>query len=73
VEFYEVFEFWRALDTGCFGVPRLCASLSVLAAFSLRRTGRYEGREVSILWIILVVVVVLALLGYFGRGRRRAL
>jgi flagellar basal body-associated protein FliL len=30
---------------------------------------------VSILWIILVVIVVLALLGYFGRGRgrRRAL
>jgi len=28
---------------------------------------------VSILWIIVVVFVVLALLGYFGRGRRRAL
>jgi hypothetical protein len=33
----------------------------------------YEGTDVSILWIILVVIVVLALLGYFGRGRRRAL
>jgi flagellar basal body-associated protein FliL len=26
--------------------------------------------SVSILWIILIVVLVLALLGYFGRGRQ---
>jgi flagellar basal body-associated protein FliL len=25
--------------------------------------------EMSILWIIIIVVLVLALLGYFGRGR----
>jgi flagellar basal body-associated protein FliL len=31
-----------------------------------------EGRKsnVSILWIVLIVVLVLALLGFFGRGRR---
>jgi len=26
----------------------------------------------SILWIVLIVILVLALLGFFGRGRRRA-
>jgi flagellar basal body-associated protein FliL len=26
--------------------------------------------DMSILWIILIVVLVLALLGFFGRGRR---
>ena len=26
------------------------------------------GRRVSILWIILIVIVVLALLGFFSRG-----
>jgi uncharacterized membrane protein len=29
--------------------------------------------KMSILWIVLVVIVVLALFGYVGRGRRRAL
>jgi flagellar basal body-associated protein FliL len=27
-----------------------------------------QGGDVSILWIILIVVVVLALLGFFSRG-----
>ena len=33
--------------------------------------GRRLGRllDMSILWIILIVVLVLALLGFFGRGR----
>jgi flagellar basal body-associated protein FliL len=32
-----------------------------------------EGRKssnMSILWIVLIVILVLALLGFFGRGRR---
>ncbi len=28
-----------------------------------------EGGSVSILWIILIVILVLALLGFFTRGR----
>lgn len=34
---------------------------------------RASGRlcDMSILWIILIVVLVLALLGFFGRGRLR--
>jgi hypothetical protein len=28
-----------------------------------------EGASVSLLWIILIIVLVLALLGFFGRGR----
>jgi flagellar basal body-associated protein FliL len=28
-----------------------------------------EGRVVNLLWIILIIVLVLALLGFFGRGR----
>ena len=28
-----------------------------------------ERRNMSILWIILIVVLVLAVLGFFGRGR----
>jgi hypothetical protein len=54
----------------------LCESLSVFAALSHQQAPEsHERGEVSILWIILVVAVVLALLGYFGRGRgrRRAL
>jgi flagellar basal body-associated protein FliL len=31
--------------------------------------GRTKGGKVSILWIILIVVLVLALLGFFSRGR----
>jgi flagellar basal body-associated protein FliL len=27
------------------------------------------GTDLSILWIILIVILVLALLGFFGRGR----
>jgi hypothetical protein len=31
-----------------------------------------KGRQtVSVLWIIIIIIVVLALLGYFGRGRMR--
>jgi hypothetical protein len=29
-----------------------------------------DRRDMSILWIVLIVVLVLALLGFFGRGRR---
>jgi predicted metal-binding membrane protein len=29
----------------------------------------HKGGVMSILWIILIVVLVLALLGFFGRGR----
>jgi hypothetical protein len=32
-------------------------------------TKRSERRNLSILWIILIVVLVLAVLGFFGRGR----
>jgi hypothetical protein len=28
-----------------------------------------KGHRMSLLWIILIVVLVLALLGFFGRGR----
>jgi flagellar basal body-associated protein FliL len=28
-----------------------------------------KGASMSLLWIILIVVLVLALLGFFGRGR----
>jgi flagellar basal body-associated protein FliL len=28
-----------------------------------------KGEHVSLLWIILIIVLVLALLGFFGRGR----
>jgi flagellar basal body-associated protein FliL len=28
-----------------------------------------KGAQMSLLWIILIVVLVLALLGFFGRGR----
>jgi hypothetical protein len=37
-----------------------------------RRTGpvvTYRKDHMSILWIIIIVVLVLALLGFFGRGR----
>jgi hypothetical protein len=33
------------------------------------RTNDRKGVHMSILWIILIVVLVLALLGFFGRGR----
>jgi flagellar basal body-associated protein FliL len=33
-----------------------------------RRATTKGGNEVSILWIILIVVLVLALLGFFSRG-----
>jgi flagellar basal body-associated protein FliL len=36
---------------------------------SLRANDRKEGWAVSILWIILIVILVLALLGFFTRGR----
>jgi flagellar basal body-associated protein FliL len=35
----------------------------------LRRQPTKEGFSVSILWIILIVVLVLLLLGFFSRGR----
>jgi flagellar basal body-associated protein FliL len=36
---------------------------------SLRTNDRREGWAVGILWIILIVILVLALLGFFTRGR----
>jgi len=37
---------------------------------NVRRTNAQKERAVpSLIWIIIVVLVVLALLGYFGRGR----
>jgi uncharacterized membrane protein len=36
-------------------------------AYPLSSSGRFL--DMSILWIILIVVLVLALLGFFGRGR----
>ncbi len=33
------------------------------------RAGETKGEAMTILWIIIVVVVVLALLGFVGRGR----
>jgi hypothetical protein len=38
-----------------------------MGAQPIRRGRRWK--VMSLLWIILVVVVVLALLGFFGRGR----
>ncbi len=29
----------------------------------------HEGGKVGVLWIVLIVVLVLVLLGFFGRGR----
>jgi uncharacterized membrane protein len=40
----------------------------VASAFVIRTNDR-KGVRMSILWIILIVVLVLALLGFFGRGR----
>jgi flagellar basal body-associated protein FliL len=34
-----------------------------------RTTGSRKEHRMSLLWIILIVVLVLALLGFFGRGR----
>ena len=34
-----------------------------------RQQSRRKETEVSILWIILIVIIVLALLGFVGRGR----
>jgi flagellar basal body-associated protein FliL len=39
-------------------------------AFFCRKARSKKGTRMSILWIILIVILVLALLGYFGRGRR---
>jgi hypothetical protein len=33
------------------------------------RTNDWEANHVNILWIILIVILVLALLGFFSRGR----
>lgn len=35
------------------------------------KTPRTRSREMNLLWIIIIVLIVLALLGYFGRGRFR--
>jgi hypothetical protein len=37
----------------------------------LRRATRMERLMPSLIWIIIVVLVVLFLLGFFGRGRLR--
>jgi flagellar basal body-associated protein FliL len=38
-------------------------------ASSLFRDTDHKGVDVSILWIVLIVVLVLVLLGFVGRGR----
>jgi flagellar basal body-associated protein FliL len=44
--------------------------MSVAAAYGeYPHRGRGRCYPMSILWIILIVVLVLALLGFFGRGR----
>ena len=37
--------------------------------FAVSTESTNEGSIVNLLWIILIVVLVLALLGFFGRGR----
>jgi hypothetical protein len=37
--------------------------------FAVSAKSTNEGSIVNLLWIILIVVLVLALLGFFGRGR----
>jgi hypothetical protein len=39
------------------------------AARPVNRRRDTKGSPMSLLWIILIVVLVLALLGFFGRGR----
>jgi flagellar basal body-associated protein FliL len=46
----------------------LAASGGALPAITARR-----GGPMDLIWIIVIVLVVLALLGYFGFGRRRGL
>jgi flagellar basal body-associated protein FliL len=35
----------------------------------LLRPNHEKGAAVSILWVVIIVILVLALLGFFGRGR----
>jgi len=42
--------------------------LSFSAGGEVRRSQKGVSAEVSILWIILIVVLVLVLLGFFSRG-----
>jgi flagellar basal body-associated protein FliL len=42
---------------------------SVRSSGGTRRTQPEGGEMSNILWIVLIVVIVLALLGFFGRGR----
>jgi len=47
------------------GIPAHRARLQFIAV-RINQTG---GFDLSILWIVIIVILVLALLGYFGRGR----
>jgi flagellar basal body-associated protein FliL len=50
--------------------PRIAeAATATAAARSALWVGKQRGGGVSILWIILIIVLVLVVLGFFGRGR----
>jgi hypothetical protein len=53
----------------CRALSRACVTVQGQVAFSLRHQPTKEGSSVSILWIILIIVLVLLLLGFFSRGR----
>jgi hypothetical protein len=46
--------------------PVICGRRHVSAGTGINN---WEANDVSILWIILIVILVLALLGFFSRGR----
>jgi hypothetical protein len=49
--------------------PR-CAMLRVREQLTYRvRPAVNEGDHMTVLWIVVIVIAVLAILGYFGRGR----
>jgi hypothetical protein len=47
----------------------LAVTVPARCAFALDKRLMKEGSSVSILWIILIIVLVLLLLGFFSRGR----
>jgi hypothetical protein len=53
-------------EEGCGAID---ANLFRAQARYIRDPTTREAHNVSILWIILIVILVLALLGFFGRGR----
>jgi hypothetical protein len=46
-----------------------CLSTETIEAGRQRMPRREASNRMSILWIILIVILVLALLGFFSRGR----